>query len=199
MRKKGKTMDYSKLKIELKEIAAIAAGVPDAFKKKCFEVLLNHLLQECVPSPPPRDPSGIKPPPPDTLPISTQLRVFMQRTGISEAEIKAVLMVADEEVHFVCEPSATKIVDGQIQWALLLALKNCILNNELSADPEDVRSVCQDKGFYDSSNFAGNFKKRKYATLFKGPMERQGDRQVLTPAGEGELAKLIKTLNASQQ
>ncbi|GAF85556.1 unnamed protein product, partial [marine sediment metagenome] len=43
-------------------------------------------------------------------------------------------MVGDKDVLFIREPSPGKVVDGQIQWALLLALKNSILNNELSVD-----------------------------------------------------------------
>lgn len=133
--------------------------------------------------------------PPDTaLPITTQLRVFMQRNQISEDEIKAILMVADGGVHFIQEPAPGNVTTGQMQWALLIALKNCILINDLSVDPEDVRSVCQDKGFYDTANFGTNFKKSKHARLFKGPMERQGDPQGLTTEGQAELAKVIRQL-----
>ena len=86
-----------------------------------------------------------------------------------------------------------------MQWALLLALKNCILSNDLSVDPEDVRSVCQDKGFYDTANFGTNFKRATYAKLFKGPMERQGDPQGLTPEGQTELARVIQQLAKVQE
>lgn len=194
-------MDYQKLKKEIKEIVDIAEDVPEAYKEKCFEGLLNHLLRESPAPPPSKDdsrhpPKGDRPPPAAELPITTQLRVFMQRNSVTEEELKAVLMFADNEVYFLREPSPPKIIDGQIQWALLLALKNCILNNELSVDPEDVRSVCQDKGFYDANNFAAYFKKAKYSKLFKGPMEKQGDPQGLTSEGQAELAKIIRELTA---
>ena len=192
-------MDYPKLKKEIKEIADLAESVPGAFKEKCFEILLNHLLQGTTSPPPKDDNKGDETPPPQELPVTTQLRVFMQKTSVTEEELKSLLMVADDEVHFLLEPPPGKFVDGQIQWALLLALKNCILNNELSADPEDIRSVCQDKGFYDPANFAANFRKAKYSKLFKGPMERQGDPQGLTPEGQTELGKVIRQLAAGQQ
>lgn len=197
-------MDYQKLKKEIKEIADIAAGVPDTFKEKCFEVLLNHLISE-TPKPPPRndrapETGNIGAPSPATdLPVTTQLRVFMQKNGISEGEVKSILMVADNDVHFIREPAPGNVTTGQMQWALLLALKNCILKNDLSADPEDVRSVCQEKGFYDAANFAANFKKAKYAKLFKDAMEKQGDAQGLTPEGQTELAKVIRQLVAGQE
>jgi hypothetical protein len=123
----------------------------------------------------------------------------MQKTEITEDELKAILMVADGDVHFVKEPAPTKITDGQMQWAFLLALKNCILSNSLAVDPEDVRSVCQDKGFYDAANFAANFKKDRYAKFFKGPMERQGEPQLLTNDGQDELANLIRTMGGAKQ
>ena len=183
----------------------MAAGVPDTFKEKCFEVLLNRLISEAPPPPPPNDPgageggSGRGRQPAAALPVTTQLRVFMQRSGISEEELKGVLMVADDDVHFIREPAHGKVATGQIEWALLLALKNCILKNDLSVDPEDVRSVCQEKGFYDAPNFAANFKKAKYAKLFKGAMERQGEAQALTGDGQTELAKVIRQLAAGQE
>lgn len=193
-------MDYSRLKQEIKEVVDIASSVPDHFKEKCFEVLLNKLLEEkpweapkkIEKEPTPPLPTGIE------LPVSTQLRVFMKRTGVSVDEIKKVLMVADNEVHFVREPTSEKIADGQINWALLLALKNCVLNNDLSVDPEDIRSICQEKGFYDGANFAAIFKRPKYSKLFKGLMEPQGKPQALTIEGENELCDLIRSLAASK-
>lgn len=197
-------MDYAKLKQEIREIAEIAEGAPDAFKEKCFEVLLNHLISAAPKPSPPNvpapgtDPPGRTPPASD-FPVTTQLRVFMQESRISENEIKTILMVADEDVHFIREPAQGNITTGQIQWALLIALKNCILNNELSADPEDVRSICQEKGFYDGTNFASNFKRKNYARLFKGAMERQGEAQGLTAEGQDELAKVIRKLAGGQE
>ena len=195
-------MDYSKLKEEIREIADIAASVPDRFKEKCFEVLLGNLIsgtandiggssQQEGPPPPP--------PPGRELPITTQLRVFMRRRKITEDALKVVLMVADGEAHFLSEPTPQNTAEGQTQWALLLALKNGVLNNSLEADPEEVRSICQDKGLYDPANFAAHFKKAKFAKLFKGLMEPQGDPQRLTTDGETELATLIAGLGSQSQ
>ena len=36
----------------------------------------------------------------------------------------------------------------------------------ITTDPEDVRSVCQEKGYYDKGNFAGAFKTEKNVRLF---------------------------------
>jgi hypothetical protein len=197
-------MDYNKLKDEIKDIAEIAGTVPEPFREKCFELLLSNLLgaahtqpqggkdlAEVPTAPPPTEPAH--------LPIPTQLRIFMTRTGIAEDHLGAILMVAEGEVHFIREPRPKKISKGQKDWALLLALRNCILGKTLSVDPEDVRSICQDKGYYDRANFAAVFKRPKVAALFKGPMEAQGKAQQLTKEGEDELAKVILSLGEGNQ
>lgn len=199
-------MDYAKLKTEIKEIAEIAEMVPEPFRLKCFETLLGRLLASespavaaaaAPPAPPP--PAASQPPLPASTPfaIPTQLRVLMQRTALTEEDIRKVVLVADGDVHFIKEPAGKKIAEGQTDWALLLALKNCILNDSLTVDPETVRSVCQDKGYYDRANFAAIFKRGNYAKFFKGPMEAQGQPQGLTNEGQTELANLVRGLAAA--
>ena len=41
----GDAMDYGQLKDSIKEIAEIAASVPEQFRDKCFELLLTNLLR----------------------------------------------------------------------------------------------------------------------------------------------------------
>jgi len=63
----GGKMIYEKLKEEIKEIGKISATVPEAFRNKCFEVLLNHLLSgqsgEANPPAPPNKNANDTPPP----------------------------------------------------------------------------------------------------------------------------------------
>jgi hypothetical protein len=203
-------MEYEKLKGELKEIAAIAQLVPDPFKEKCFEMLLGHLLAGVAP---PRH----KPPAAEidhkhddkqselkranvgagdgsAVPLPASVKAFMRRTGTTKEQIEAVVMIADGEFHFVKEPSHQNVTKGQNEWALLIALRNGILNNTLAADPEDVRSMVQEKGFYDKTNFSKNFKRDKYAAFYKDAMERQGPAVPLSAEGEKELADLLRSL-----
>lgn len=113
---------------------------------------------------------------------------------MTAADLAQILIYEDNEVHFVQEPTTQKIARGQIEWALLLALKNGITTNNLSVDPESVRSICQEKGFYDKTNFSNYFKSPKNAALFQGPMEPQGQAQKLSPEGQKALGKLINEL-----
>lgn len=199
------TVDYEKIKREVAEIAEIAASVPEPFRDKCFELLLSHLLgassggsageadergsiQENAGGGGGTQ-DGITP-----LPIQSQLRVFMNKTGVSKQELESVVMFEDGEAHFIREPTPKNVAAGQMEWALLLALKNAVENNKLETDPEDVRSMCQEKGFYDKSNFSANFKKPANSALFRKALEGQGEPQPLSNDGQAALAKLVKAL-----
>lgn len=199
-------MNYEKIKQEIKEIVEITASVPAEFQGKCFEILLQRLLDDNVQVrddgkkddvstvvTPPTPPSNNKIPTPATV------KVFMQRTGVVEDDLNSIMLYEDGNIHFIKEPSTNVVAQGQIEWSLLLALKKAILSNEFITDPEDVRSVCKDKGFYDVDNFAGNFKKAANASLFKSPLVPQGEAQPLSNDGQIALGKLVKSLAGKGQ
>lgn len=191
-------MNYEELKDQIQKIVEISTAVPEPFQDKCFEILLTHLLREIehpirqptIPYPKPEAISPVG----ESIPTPAQVRVFMQRNEVAQDTLQSVVMYINGDIHFIKEPSPPTIAEGQIQWALLLALKNGILSNTLQVDPEDVRSICQEKGFYDSPNFAAIFKRRANKKLFKGLLKPHGEPQQLSPEGEAELAKLIKSL-----
>jgi hypothetical protein len=197
-------MKYEELKEEIKAIAEIADSVPVVFKERCFELLLQNLLGSVATAERPAQQPATKvdgdekpdsvPPAGNgaTVPTPSQIKVFMQKTGTTAAEIAKILMYEDNSVHFIQEPAGNKIARGQVEWALLLALKKGIEKNVLEVDPEDVRSICQEKGFYDPKNFSGNFKWPATAKFFQGVMEKQGPAQKLSSDGATELGKIVK-------
>ena len=213
-------MNYEKLKEEIKQIADLASSVPEQFRGKCFELLLNNLIerqrQPAKGAPNQETPDAKKPDPIDegkppvatqnntstAIPMTTQLRLLMRKTKVSKEELDKILMYDSQEggsIHFVKEPHDIGLTAGQMEWALLLALKNALLKDSLSVDPVDVRSVCQEKGFYDIANFAAAFKRTNYSKLFKGPMTNQGEAQQLTNDGQDALGKLIKRLASESE
>jgi len=193
-------MDYERLKQEVVTIGEIAEQVPEAFRERCFELLLGKLLD----STPGSTPQEVAPPEsndvlrgesePGTIPTPSSVRVFMQRTGVTSDDLARVLMFDEDEAHFIREPEGLKVAKGQMEWALILALKNGIENNRLTADPEAVRSICQEKGYYDKGNFAANFKKPANAKLFRKALVPQGTSELLTNEGQDELGKIVKRL-----
>lgn len=198
-------MDYSKLKNEIMEIASIATGVPEPFRAKCFDILLTHLLAPTSRKSGPataQTPQGGKDLESDKtkLPLTTSvsvpasIRAFMKKTGITDDVLAKVFHHENEEFHFLVEPSTGTISRGQIEWALLLALRNGIVSNTFAVDPEDVRSMCQEKGYYDPTNFWKAFKSTKNKVFFSGELKAQGDARKLTAAGQDELAKVLRDL-----
>jgi hypothetical protein len=196
-------MDFKQLKSSINEIADIASSVPEQFRDKCFESLLNALLAGEKPAqkehggtkePPQHDDQTKKPVGSSTVTMNSQLRLLLRKTGVTEEELNKVVFVENGEVNFVQEPHPEKIRDGQLEWSLLMALKSAILRNALEADPEEIRSKCIDAGFYDKANFLGNFKAPKFQPLFKETLVSQGKPVALTPAGQEALGELIKRL-----
>lgn len=195
---------YDQLKEELPHILALVDQVPAPFKDRCFELLLTHFLNSIQTSSgradtiadsvsPSTVPSSVRTAPKDLVPPA-KVRAFLSRHGLSPDVIERVVIIEGDEVHFIREPSIANNSQGQISWALLLALRNALMGNDFLVDPETVRSMCIDKGCYDKGNFAAYFKRK--ASLFRGPMNLQGDPQRLSPDGERELADVIRALAA---
>lgn len=196
-------MNFDSLKKEIIEIAEISAKVPESFREKCFEVLLTHLLQAETKTSKEKNPPDLAAPAPaarevippaHTLTLPAALKAFMRRNSVSQEEIEAVVMVGDGELHFIKQPKHQNVSKGQNEWALLLALKNGIVNGSLAVDAEAVRSMVQEQGFYDKNNFSKNFKSPKYAGLYKESLEAQGTAVALSSEGEEQLAALLKSL-----
>jgi len=196
-------MDYKSLSAEIKKMVEVVEGVPEDLRPVCFGALLDrYLRQELEDLKEPQDrgrkpeggaPGSARAP---SVPLNAQLRVFMKKHEISQGELDALVYYDTEaaRAHILREPKAERIARGQIDWALLLALVGAIERQQFSVDPEDVRSICIEKGYYDRANFATNFKGQKNARFFRGPMKPQGEAQQLSDAGQGELAALIRSL-----
>jgi hypothetical protein len=197
-------MDYEKLKSEIQEISNIAQNVPEQFRDKCFEILLKNLLE------PVKD-TGTKGSADKTteaekdnteeskkkdnaegIPINAQLRVFMRKYNITEPQLNSIAHYEDGKVFFIEEPKNTAVTKGQIEWALLLAFKNAILSKDFIVDPEDLRSICQEKGYYDAPNFAATLKRN--SNMFKEALVPQGKASSLSDEGYTALSDLIKKL-----
>jgi hypothetical protein len=201
-------VNFESLKKEIVEIAEIAEKVPESFREKCFELLLNHLLQTSAKgtsgstqnnAPAAQhaadaDTSTAKINANGSLTLPAGIKAFMRRATVSQEEIESVVMIDDGEFHFIKQPSHSNVSKGQNEWALLLALKNGIVSGSLVVDAEAVRSVVQDQGFYDKANFAKNFKSAKYSSWYRDSIEAQGSPVGLSAEGETQLAALIKSL-----
>lgn len=196
----GEPPVYKDIKARLSDIVEIAQSVPDQFQEKCFEVLLEAAIQErsraggVVPGLAPEADRKAAPPPPPAWRVPGRVDAFLRRHGLPEEDLRAAVLVADDEVHIVKEPSTGGNAARQLDWAVLLALRSALLGGAFESDAESVRSICEEKGCYDRGNFAGNFKREPGKTLFRDVLERRGESQKLAEPGEERLAKLIGQL-----
>src|SRR5947199_5779966 len=196
---KAEVAMYEKLKKELKDIVDLVESVPERYRDRCFDLLFSQLLSGQAPPAEDKDDASKKVQDKDTksrnaVALPAKVRTFIRRYQISEEQLRSVVMVEDAEVHFVYEPKDVKVATGQIQWAVLLSLKSALLGGDMTVDPEDVRSICIEKGLYDKANFAAVFKRPPNSSLFNGLLEPQGGPKRLTTKGEERLAEVLKTL-----
>lgn len=199
-------MDYENLKIQMKEIVEITAGVPDNLKEKCFEILLDRLILSNLGQvggsgnlvTQHRDETNTHAG--EARRFSGHLQAFMRETSITREDIDKVLFIDGEKVHFISEPGTMRKTQGVIQWALLVALENTFTSEkgELRVDPEKLRSICQEKGYYDPPNFAKTLKTKNNDPLFGGTLEPQGDPRMLTSKGREMLGELIRELGTKK-
>lgn len=190
-------MKYSDLAEDLKEIITLVSGVPEKFQERCFDMLFQHLLDQTkevqkLPEVLPLVTGGAASSGSTGVPLNAPLRVFLRRYEVTQEQLNAIFLFESGEVHFIREPAVDSIASAQVDWALLLALKSAILKGTFTVDPEDVRSICKEKGVYDLPNFAKTLKAN--ASLFKGEMKAQGDPQQLSDDGSSKLAELVKRL-----
>jgi hypothetical protein len=198
-------MDFERVKKEISVIIEIVSTLPEQYQVKCFELVLNASLRQMEKTALPIhnelyefEQGKSYDLAQEEIPITTELRIFMQKHNISMDMLKKVIMFADNDVHFLKEPTNMSITEGQISWALLLAIKNAILKGRMETDPEDVRSICKAKGFYNMANFAKNFKRTPYSNYFKSTLEPQGSPKELSNEGETALAQLILNLHSGE-
>jgi len=197
-------MNYAELKEEIQEIIKIAQNVPEEFRNKCFEVLLGrwiddsrdgHVSPHSAQGNDSRGTLVTQSNDGDKIPISTAMKVFMKKTEITRQQLAEILVFENGEAHFVKEPSPRTIAEGAVQWALLLALRNVIAGqNEFQVDPEELRSMCQEKSCYDRNNFWKTFAGKKYSDWFSGSLESQGSARKLSERGKIELGRMIAML-----
>jgi len=179
---------------ELQKIVEIANSVPEEFRQKCFELLLNHELQMKQPitiqTPPIQ--TGTLPPPTSPsrksfiLPID--VKAFLGQYGLDESLIWEYFLIEGEEIRPIYQLQETRKARAQIQHALLMTLENAIKTGHFQVDIEALRSRCNYHKCYDLPNFTKNIKDK--SNLFKSIANDQP--LSLSPEGKTELADLLE-------
>jgi len=193
-------MNWDVIKSGVEQVVALCESVPERFRDRCFDLLMGALLREKG-SPRSLSPSDEEEREELTdkgggeLKLNAPTRAFMKRHGVTEEQLSQVVMTDEDDVHFVRKPKIANNATGQIDWALLLALKSGLADGEFEVSAQATRAMCDSEGCLDRSNFAKTLRRNR--ELFKAEMSGDAP-QGLSGDGERKLATLIKALSQDE-
>jgi hypothetical protein len=205
------------LRDKVKELAEIAALVPENLQAACFEVLLKDYLasascsasllakEKAVPGA--ATPAAAVEAPEKILEeaaktqadvtladLHVKARKFLEKYGVTIAEINNLFFKEGTEIKPLYEDlKTTRMSEAQIRITLLHALHRALSDGDFTAQVDNVRGECRDRKSLDGANFAANYKNNGSLFDFE---KYDKDTKVLRLSEDGrkELAQLIKEL-----
>jgi len=182
---------------ELKRIVDLAKSVPEEFRQKCFELLLDHALQTREGKPiesKKADTPPAKPAPEEKgkFQIPIDVRAFLTQYGLDQSLLWKLFHAEGTEVRPIYTLKSHKKARAQIEHALMMCLESAMRSGKFVVSLDDLRARCTDHKCYDAPNFMRNLK--AWTKLFKKVETDQP--LVLTADGKSELAELIETLKS---
>ena len=142
-------------KEELETIVTLSDNVPEKYQQICFELLLRFSLggkitkthdsenniretQEETPTPPIKD-----------YKVPIDVKAFLNQYTMTEEVLWKLFIIEGEEIRPIYSLKDTQKSKVQIQYALLLALENALINGKFETDIESVRTRCKNEKTYD--------------------------------------------------
>lgn len=207
----------SDLRDKVKELAEIAALVPENLQTTCFEVLLRDYLASVSDrgAPPAKQKAVAEGTPPAAgteaseksfeeaakpqadvtlADLHVKARKFLEKYGVSIGEVNNLFYKEGTTIKPLYENlKTTRMSEAQIRVTLLQALRSVLADGEFTAQVDNVRAECRDRKALDAANFAANYKNNSSLFDFdKYDKDTKGLR--LSEDGRKELAQLVKEL-----
>lgn len=189
---------YEKLRKPILDIINFTNSLDQAYREKCFEVLLNHYLATNQDTNTNAFSSTLQENKANIITHKYQheypfeLRTFLQENNITEEIINKLFLREKGEVKPIYNILEKKKAVAQIQIALLTAFENALMvpNGAIEFQMKNARQRCVERSLYDNNDFIYNFKIR--AGLFTSL-----DNEVvkLTLIGKTELANVMVMLS----
>jgi hypothetical protein len=205
----------SDLRDKIKELAEIAALVPENLQTTCFDILLRDYLASLSggeASPPKQKADTEAAPPAKKLEdpeknfeetaktqadvtladLHVKARKFLEKYGVSISEINNLFYKEGTAIKPLYEDlMTTRMSEAQIRVTLLQALLSALSDGEFTAQVDNVRTECRDRKSLDVANFAANYKNN--GSLFDFDKYDKDTKSLrLSEDGRKELAQLIK-------
>jgi len=186
---------HTMTKEELQSIVELANSVPEEYRQKCFELLLNHTLISTVKTIEKTQeethvPKLLQDSPDQSFILPIDVKAFLSQYSVSEAALWKLFLIEGGQARPIYKLRTTEKSRAQIQHALLMSLEAALFTGEFRIDIEALRSRCKDQKCYDPANFSANIKSN--SSLFKSVSTDQP--LSLSPDGKSELADIIEEL-----
>jgi hypothetical protein len=207
------------LKEAVLEISEIVREVPEQLQLRCFEILLQDLLDRRalakseespikappLPQEPPKEvgstietlvePNGFSTQEDISLAsLHLKAKKFLEKYSISIEQINNLFYKeSDEILPLYDDLKTTKMSEAQIRVALLQALTRALTSGDFVAQVSSVRSECTDRKVLDGANFSTIFKNSAENFDFEA-FGRETVEVKLSEIGRGKLAELIKSM-----
>ena len=200
----------SSLKDKVKELAEIAASVPENLQVSCFESLLRDHLESLSRAGKPQEPKAGEKVSPAAIQadagktfedsakgqtdvtmadIHLKARKFMEKYSVSIAEVNNLFYKDGGDITPLYEDvKTTRMAEAQIRVTLLQALRNALVYGEFTTNVEAVRAECRDRKTLDATNFAANYKNNSSLFDFE-KFDRRTKSLRLADDGRKELAQ----------
>jgi hypothetical protein len=185
-------MNLEALKPLLSEIVALSESVPDKYREATYVTLLQHALESHNESTG-RTAAAVAESGQQDFVANGAVRSFFSRTGLTEEELRGFVIQSDGAIHFVKEPTIVPKARATVEWAILLALANGLTRGEFSVTRREIRRKADEVGCYDSKNFTSTL--RESEKYFNGAFVDEDAKRFLAPAGEAQLAQIVRRLS----
>lgn len=178
----------------LTEITKLVEKIPESYRIKAFEILLNHVLSGAKLEV--KSENVIKTESKSleeySFQIPIEVRAFLRQFTIPEEKINDLFLITgQQEIAPTYKLKTTKAASAQIQLAVLTALENTLKGDgKFEFSIEDIRKRCNDYRCYDIRNFMTNFSNKKQ--LFKDLTD--SEHVMLSPHGKEYLAEVLNEL-----
>jgi len=205
----------SDLRDKVKELAEIAALVPENLQATCFEILLRDYLASLSGSSAPATNQKAAAPLPlaetegsdngleeaaktqadiTLADLHMKARKFLDKYGVSISEVNNLFYKEGTAIKPLYEDlKTTRMAESQIRITLLQALLSVLSDGDFTAQVDSVRAECRDRKALDANNFAANYKNN--GSLFDFDKYDKDTKSLrLSENGRKELAQLIKEL-----
>jgi hypothetical protein len=194
---------YENVEDELQRIVRLAESLPELFRVKGFEILLQGYVSTLAPPTPPASAHQQQLPaeqqtapqtwktgiPPDVL---AKLTAMAKRRGVSPEQLAALFDFSAEPFAFApLHVPGGAIKERMRRVALLVAARSFLATGRWVADWAEIKAMCTHQNAYDSANFASALKAEK-GEIFKSV--EVGTSVELSAAGTEQAEQLLASI-----